>query len=137
MDTNSQHYPHEEYYQKNSFATAALILGGFAILGTTTILPAIFAGSLSILFGILSRKRRKKLSGAAKGGMICSAISIGISSVMFISYTIQLPVLLKDENFRQQIETTYEQIYGQSIEESDFNILDYMENLAGTKDTAE
>lgn len=86
MNSYYGHSYEDYYYQKNHFATASVILGGLSCMGTFTILPAFCFGSLSVLFGILSRKKRQKLTSAARCGITCSIWSIALASVILFTW---------------------------------------------------
>lgn len=101
---------------KSPFALASIIFGGIALATFSTIYPAIVAASLSIIFGILSRKGTGNLHPLAKGGIACSVFSLVISIVMLVISISYIPKLLQDETFRNQISTTLESIYGTELD---------------------
>ncbi|MBE5869405.1 MAG: DUF4190 domain-containing protein [Lachnospiraceae bacterium] len=80
MDYYNGHYTYRPY-EKNSFATAALILGITALSMMCTGLLSIPLGALGILFAVLSRRKRK-MSPPAKIGCVLSSIGLG-TGIMF------------------------------------------------------
>ncbi len=111
---------HEYHSSKNAFANASLILGGIAIVTFSSIYPAIFAGSLSIIFAMLSRRGTKRLHPLAKVGSICSAISVLLGILMLIFSMIYLPKFLKNDSFRSQMESMLHSIYGSEVDTDSF-----------------
>lgn len=110
-------YAYNEYSSsKNTFAMASIILGGIAIVTFSSIIPAIFAGSLSIIFAILSRKGTGRLHPLAKVGAICSSISVILGIAIFVFYMNYIPQLLQDDAYRNQMEYMLESIYGQTVD---------------------
>lgn len=110
-------YAYNEYSSsKNTFAMASIILGGIAIVTFSSIIPAIFAGSLSIIFAILSRKGTGRLHPLAKVGAICSSISVILGIAIFVFYINYIPQLLQDDAYRNQMEYMLESIYGPAVD---------------------
>ncbi len=100
-----------------SFAIASLILGILALASfCTIILPFVFGG-LSILFAILSHRKGRQLPSMSLGGILTSASGIAISAMMIVMYLMMLPKLLSDEAYMAQLNSMYETLYGQSLEE--------------------
>lgn len=110
-------YAYNEYSSsKNTFAMASIILGGIAIVTFSSILPAIFAGSLSIICAMLSRKGTGRLHPLAKVGAICSTISVILGISFFVFYMNYIPQLLQDNAYRNEIEYMLENIYGPTVD---------------------
>lgn len=70
----------------NPFAMACVVLGSVSALTFSAILPAIVAGSLAIVFGMLSRKGTGKLHPLAKSGIVCASISLILGLVLAVFY---------------------------------------------------
>lgn len=111
---------------KNTFANVSLILGGIAIVTFSSVYPAIIAGSLSIIFAMLSRRGKGRLHPLAKIGSICSAISVALGILIMIFSMIYLPKYLQNDMFRSQMESMLNSIYGSEIDTEGF--LDALEN---------
>ena len=116
---------HEYSNSKNTFATASLILGGIAIVTFSSIIPPIVAGSLSIVFAMLSRKGTARLHPLAKMGAICSSISVILSIALFIFYMNYIPKLLADDVYRTEMKYMLESVYG-----PEFNADEFLEDFA-------
>ena len=88
------HYDADAYHEysngKNPFAMACVVLGSVSALTFSAILPAIVAGSLSILFGTLSRKGTGKLHPLATSGMFCAIVSLVLGLLMAVFYYITM-----------------------------------------------
>lgn len=114
-------YAYNEYSSsKNPFATASLVLGGIAIVTFSSILPAIFAGSLSIVFAVLSRKGTARLHPLAKVGAICSSISVALGIVLFAFYMSYMPKFLQNETYRTEMKYVLESVYGTEFDAEGF-----------------
>ena len=77
---------HGEFFHKpprletrNGFELAALILGVLALLSCAFIYFAIVLGALAILFALLSRCGKMKLSSKARIGLILAVVAIVLS----------------------------------------------------------
>lgn len=102
---------------KNRFSQASLVCGVLAILTILTGILPIFFGSLSIIFGILSKKSNTPYDSNAKVGFGCGAAGLLMSFAFMAMTFILLPAMFKDDAFRQQLDATYEQLYGVDFEE--------------------
>ena len=100
-----------------SFAVASLTFGILALASFCTIIFPFIFGSLSILFAVLSHRKGQQLAGMALGGIVSSVSGIAISAMIIIMYIMMLPQLLSDDAFLEQMNATYEAMYGQSFEE--------------------
>lgn len=111
---------------KNTFAMASIVLGGIAIVTFSSILPAIFAGSLSIIFAVLSRKGVQRLHPLAKIGAICSSVSIVLGIAIIAFYINYIPQLLQNEEYRNELTYVLDSIYGDTIDTQ--SLLDSLES---------
>jgi len=103
--------------RKNPFSKASLIMGVFALLTIATgVLPMLF-GALGVLFAILSHRKRKPLDTSALLGAVTSAIGLSISIVMLVITIMMLPTLLRDPEYREQLNTFSESMYGATFDE--------------------
>ena len=110
-------YEYNEYSSsKNTFAMASIVLGSIAIITFSSILPAIFAGSLSLIFAALSRKGTGRLHPLAKLGAICSSISVILGIALTVFYINYIPQLLQDETYRNEVEYMLESMYGPDVD---------------------
>ncbi len=101
----------------NNFAIASLICGIASLLLCCTVIFSIPLAALSILFALLSSRK-----GAGMPGMSIAGISTGIVSLILTITTVvflfaQLPRMLQDPDFRRQLDTTYEEMYGMDFDE--------------------
>lgn len=114
-------YAYNEYSNsKNSFATASLILGGIAIVTFSSIIPPIVAGSLSIIFAMLSRKGTARLHPLAKVGAICSSISVVLGIALFSFYMTYMPKFLENDAYRAEMKYMLESVYGPEFDAEGF-----------------
>lgn len=120
-------YAYSEYSSsKNHFAMASIILGGIAIVTFSSIIPPIFAGSLSIIFAMLSRKGTGRLHPLAKMGAICSSISVMLGITIFVLYLNYIPQLLQNDAYRNEVKYMFENMYGPEVDVD--SLLDTMES---------
>lgn len=120
-------YAYNEYSSsKNHFAMASIILGGVAIVTFSSIIPAIFAGSLSIIFAMLSRKGTGRLHPLAKMGAICSSISVILGITIFVLYLHYIPQLLQNDTYRNEVKYMLQTMYGTEVDVD--SLLDTMES---------
>lgn len=103
--------------RKTPFAKASLIMGVLALLTIATgVLPLLF-GALGILFAVLSHRKRKPLDTSALLGAVTSAIGLSIAVVMFAITIMMLPTMLKDPEYREQLNSLTESMYGATFDE--------------------
>ena len=121
-----QHVYDEYSSSKNHFATASIVLSAIAIITFSSILPAIFTGSLSIIFAILSRKGTGRLHPLAKMGAILSTISVTLCIAVFSFFYSNMPKMLQNETYRNELKYTIEAMYGNEIDAD--SLLDAIEN---------
>ena len=74
-------------------------------------------GALSILFAVMAHRKKREFTSQVKIGIVTSLISILITGVILVTTIISLPTLLKSEEYREQLNTTSEQMYGMSFDE--------------------
>lgn len=103
--------------KESSFGSAALFMGILSILSAYTIIFPIFFGCLGLLFAHLTKRRRRPLPGNASIGVTTAIIGICLSVVIFFTTLIQLPAQLKNPEFRQELNTTYEALSGHTFDE--------------------
>ncbi len=115
--SNSSYYnqpTHRPYDQ--GFGIAALVLG---LLSSTLANCglAIPLGSLGILFAILSRRTKKRMNSNARFGLYLSVFGC-IYGVGVIIYTfVQLPSMMQDPAFVNQLNSIYQTFFGMNFEE--------------------
>lgn len=83
-----------------------------ALFGTM-IFPFIFGG-LAIIFAVLSKGSTAKYQFRAKMAILVSCIALLVNST-YIGLTIYN--VMYNEEYRQQLDETFEQIYGMDLEE--------------------
>lgn len=101
--------------QPNSMATAALVLGILAIISICSVYGSYIFGGISITLGLLSRGKNKKLTTNALIGTILSTIGMVISTVIIIIAVISILSYGSLDDFIQEYETFYEEIYGEDF----------------------
>lgn len=106
-----------------TFEIAAFVFGGIAILSVTTMFISIFAGSLAVIFAILSKGSNTKMPAKGKVGFLIGIFSI-IASFVLIAGTIYL--VFFNQEYRNVINKEYEAVYGITFDE----YLDIMKAVA-------
>lgn len=110
--------------KKNSFATAALVMGILSLLTLCTVIGPLVFGSLGIIFGILSRRPGQKTAAEAVAGIVTSIIGCVISLIFVVLVFVASFSMLTNPEYREQINQMYEDMYGYSLDEM-------MEDMAG------
>lgn len=113
--TNNSSYhnqPTHSPYQKEGFAIASLICGILAITSFCTGFLSLPLGALGVLFAILSFRTGKKKNYIGKTGVILSCVGMISAVILIISSFAMLPTMMKNEAWRQQMNTISQQMYG-------------------------
>lgn len=110
MNVSEPNYRH--FTMAKTARTFAFLAVITALFGTM-IFPFIFGG-LSILFAVLSRGNTAGYQLNAKIAIICSCIALAGNTLFtgFAFYNI-----FYNEEYRQQLDATFEQMYGMTMEE--------------------
>ena len=74
------------------FELAALVLGFLAVLSCTCIYASIVLGALAILFALLSRGGKMKMSSKAKLGLILGIVGI-VLTIVFTVYSFHIALM--------------------------------------------
>ena len=100
----------------NSFARASMSLGVAALVSvfTFTIIPAIVLGSLSLILALMSRGAELSFHPKAKTGILLTVISL-FANVALVGGTCAM--ILGDNPYHDQINDTYEEMFGMSYDE--------------------
>lgn len=111
--SNSSYYnqpTHRPYGQ--SFSIAAAVCGLLSMMTCFTIVLSVPLGALGILFAVLAHRKGKRMNNTCATGLIFSSVGL-VSALLLILYTfIMLPTLMKNEAFRNQLDTMSKQMYG-------------------------
>lgn len=107
----------------NAFAKASLTIGAIALVSvfTFTIFPAIILGSLALILALLSRGAELEFHKTAKNGILMSVLAMVIN-VVLVGGTCFL--ILGDTSIHDEINTTYEEMFGMSYDEILEGIMD-------------
>lgn len=108
-----------EVIQKNTFATASIVLSVAALLTCTFFYSAYLMGALAILFALLSRGDRMHMNTKAKWGLILGSAAILLSTVITIS---AIYIVLEEYGSFENVLQQYCQMYGIDFEQ-EFGIL--------------
>lgn len=115
-----QNRPPRPAVKSNGFATASLVLGIIALgsVFTMTVLPPVIFGSLSLIFGLLSRSGQMRFHSNALAGVVisASALIINLAICIFSFYTVFSDPDATSE-YWNMVNQTYEQITGMSFDE--------------------
>ena len=99
---------------KNTFATAAMVMGILSFFLTSTIFIPLILGSLGVILAILSKEGNIYMNRQAKIGFTASLIGL-ISSLVLICSALYM--YANDTEYRNEVNTMYERMYGMTIEE--------------------
>lgn len=139
--TNGQYYnqynnQYTQYYGRPlnppgtnpRFGGAAFGCGIAALATTLTGVFPIILGALGLIFTNLSRRRGAGYPSRAKAGMIMSIIGIVIGLFLTINSFIYVVTMMNSEEFYNEINTTYQMLYGEDI---DMDAYEELFNLFG------
>ncbi len=112
-----QSYPNYGYKtgRKNGFMIASLCLGIFALTSSSIIFIAMIAGSLSILFAVLSKGNDKKMQPISKLGTGVSVFSILLSFCITAS---AIYMYFNDASYHAALNDSFKQMYGITMDEA-------------------
>lgn len=110
MNSTEPNYRH--FSMAKTAGTFAFIAALTALFGTM-ILPFIFGG-LAIIFAVLSKGNTKAYHLNARLAIIISCITL-VGNTAFTAFAFYN--VFFNEEYRQQLDETFEQIYGMSMEE--------------------
>lgn len=99
------------------YSIASLVCGVLSLFSILTVVFAIPLGALSILFAVMAHRQKREFTSQVKIGIATSVISMLITGVILVTTIISLPTLLQSEEYREQLNTTSEQMYGMSFDE--------------------
>ena len=103
--------------KKNAFSNASMLLGIFALLSLTTIILPLPLAALGILFASLAHKKGQKREMPCLIGLITSIVALVISIFTIIGSLVMLPTMLKNPEYRKQLDVISEQIYGEDFDD--------------------
>ena len=114
FENNNQYNPYQNVArQQNMFMTLSLVFGLLAFFTCMFVVTPFIFGGLSIIFAILSKTSKEKFSTSAIAGLASSIAGIVCVFVLMVySY-----ILISTPEYREMLNKTYEQMYGQSFDE--------------------
>jgi len=110
--------------KKSAFSNASMLLGIFALLSLATIFLPLPLAALGILFASLAHRKGQKRDFSCFIGLITSIAALIISLFTMIASLAMLPTMLKSPEYRKQLDTISEQLYGENFD-------DMLESLYG------
>ena len=111
--SNSSYYnqpTHRPYGQ--AFSVASAVCGLLAVTTCCTVILSLPLGALGILFAVLARRKGRRMSTACVTGLTLSMIGLASAVLLMVYSFILLPVLMKNDSFRLQLDTMTQQMYG-------------------------
>ncbi len=101
-----------------AFSIASLVFGILSLVTCCTGILPLAAGGLSILFAVLSHRRKNPLPPMSLTGIIFAAIGmiLGLILTIFTILYVIIPVMT-DPKAYQELNTFYETYYGMSLDE--------------------
>ena len=123
--SNSSYYnqpTHRPYGQL--FSIASTVCGALSLATCCTILLSLPLAALGLLFGMLAHRKGRKMSSACITGITFSSVGLAGAVLIMVYSLVMLPVFMRNETFRNQINTMSEQIYG-------IDFTDFMEQYYG------
>ncbi len=107
----------------NTFARAAMTLGGIALVSvfTFTIFPSVILGSLALILALLSRGAELKMHPTAKTATILASIAF-VANIVIVGGSFAL--VFGDNATHDMLNDTYEEMYGITYDEFLEGIMD-------------
>lgn len=102
--------------KKSSFASASMFLGIFAMLSLGTIFLPLPLAALGILFACLAHRKGQKREIPGLVGLISSLVAIVISISVIVTSVAMIPSLIKNPEYRQQMDMVSKQLYGENFD---------------------
>lgn len=101
-----------------AFSIASLVFGILSLITCCTGILPLAAGGLSILFAVLSHRKKEPLPSMSLIGMILAVIGmiLGLILTVFTIVYVIIPVMTDPEAYRE-LNTFYETYYGMSLDE--------------------
>lgn len=103
--------------KQNPFVTATLITGLLSLLSICTGILPLPLGALGILFAILSHRKGQRLETPAFVGLLSSIIGMAVALAMLIMSFVTLPSMLRNDTYREQLNSISESMYGVSFDD--------------------
>lgn len=103
--------------KKNAFSSASMILGIAALLSLTTIFLPLPLAALGSLFAVLAYKKGQPRDTSRLVGLICSILALIVSIFTIAASLVTLPKMLKNPEYRKQLDIVSEQLYGESFDD--------------------
>ncbi len=106
----------QPYTEMNSLARAAYTIGIIGVISLITMLiyPALIMGSTAIILALLSRDRDGKMHSKAKSAITTGIVAIAVDVLMVV---MTMTVLLSDGPLKQEFNSTFKDIYGQTFDD--------------------
>lgn len=100
----------------NAMARTASTMGVVAVISifTMMIYPAIVLGSLAVILALLSRDRDGHMHDKAKSAVTTGLLAIGVNIALL---AVTFGLLFSGGSFKNQINDTFEEIYGHTFDE--------------------
>ncbi len=98
----------------NKYCSVAVTCAVISIMTLQSVIVSAVAGSLAIIFAVLSKQKDKKMNGPAK-----SAFIVGILGI-FLSFAVLFGTAyfyLTDESYKATLDQSYKAMYGYTPEE--------------------
>ncbi len=129
--SNSPYYnqPTHSPYLGQGFAVASLVFGILAMVSTCTVVAPFFFGGFSFLFGALAYRKGRKKNHMIPTGMAMAIVGIISSVVLVAQVFIKLPEQMQDPVYREQLENTFNALYGDTFDGMSFE--DFMKQYYG------
>lgn len=136
-ENQNDNYPNQDFpnnqlnYERmdntpSGMAVASLIIGIISIVSLCCPILSIILGALGIIFSLLSRRRKEKISGNAQIGMILSVLGLVLGFLVMIGTVIYVIRQAGNENVQKYLKN-YEEQYGDEYN-GNTDIYDYLFN---------
>ena len=110
---------HSSYYNQpthrpygQAFSIASAVCGLLAVMTCCTVILSLPLGALGILFAVLAHRKGRRMSNTCVTGLTLSIVGLSGAILLMIYSLVMLPIFMKNETFRTQLDTMTQQMYG-------------------------
>ena len=110
---------HNSYYNQpthkpygQGFSIASAVCGLLSLMTCCTIVLSLPLGALGILFAVLAHRKGKPMSTTCVTGLTLSIVSSVIAAALIIYSLVMIPIFMKNDVLRHQLDTMSERMYG-------------------------
>ncbi|MCM1044862.1 MAG: DUF4190 domain-containing protein [Candidatus Gastranaerophilales bacterium] len=119
MEYSGGQYNNMRNRSVDGFAVASMICGVLSLVLCCSALLSLALGAMGILFAVLSNRKGKAMPGMSIAGISTSIVgmALGLFMSFYYIFAAMLPGMLRQPEFRDQMDSLYEEAYGMDMDE--------------------